>query len=171
MAFIFQKNVWTDCLQYFKWYLLSDLFTLERERCTHARWALLCKPGRWELFLQRLMLPEAPPEAGGAVRGAWMGRCFRPRSCWTRIQINRADRVCGNVKSISIRVSSTRQIGADRHWMHSRHRPLSQLLQSREHLKLAFSQPQSKPMGKGAFRYILAEFRLNRDKLLLPEFN
>lgn len=91
--------------------------------------------------------------------------------CWTRIQINRADRVCGNVKSISSRVSSTRQIGADRHWMHSRHWPLSQLLQSREHLKLAFSQPQSKPMGKGAFRYILAEFRLNRDTFFLPKFN
>lgn len=126
-----------------------------------------CKTGSWKLSFQRLELPEAPLESGGGT----LGWCFRPCSCWTRIQITRAARVCGNVKSVSIRISSTRQIGADRHWMRSRHWPLSQLLQNREYLKLAFSQPEGKPMGKDTFKYILAEFRLNRDTFWLPKFN
>lgn len=162
MAFIFQTNVWTNCLQYLKWYLLIDLFTLEWECCTRA------KGRHWKLSFQRL--PRYLWSQEGAVWD-WMGSCFRPCSCWAGIQIQRADRVCGNVKLISIRISSTRQIGADRHWMRSRHWPLSQLLQNREHLKLAFSQPEGKPMGKGTFKYILAEFRLNRDTFWLPRFN
>lgn len=161
MAFISQKNVWTNCLQYFKWYLVMDLLTLGWECCTHA------KQGCWKLSFQRLELPEAALESGGGT----LGWCFRPCSCWARIQITRADRLCGNVKSISIRISSTRQIGADRHWMCSRHWPLSQLLQNREHLKLAFSQPEGKPMGKGTFKYILSEFRLNRDTFRFSKFN
>lgn len=80
MAFIVQKNVWTNCLEYFKRYLLIDLLTLEWECCTHV------KQGCCKLSFQRYLWSQE-----GAVWSGWTGRCCRPCSCWTRIQINRAD--------------------------------------------------------------------------------
>lgn len=146
--------MWTNCSQYLKWHLLIDLFALQQ-----GSWFLLlytwrcmvCRRGRAderaECSPKCLMLQNVALESGGESGGVRQrGASYTVVSAWECRLPGLTEFVEMSRWSPSGFQARCKHVQTDVKGIPDA-RP-SQLLQSREHLKPSFSQPESKPLGK-----------------------